>query len=176
MKFKSNLITLSVLLSTIAMMMMSVSIHGHMAFGQAVPLIPIQSGNSTLDKGLPVFYDCIDEKIDNSKGAEEDDYFEKEPTKHEVTTCYEETFLAASDLKSSDDSDLKSSDDSDLKSSDDSDLKSSDDSDLKSSDDSDLKSSDDSDLKSSDDSMMRSSDYSSDLNSNIAKFNELFGN
>ena len=135
MKFKSNLMTLPVLFSTIAMVVVSVSINGGMAFGQAVPLIPIQSGNSTLDKGLPVFYDCIDEKIDNSKGAEEDDYFEKEPTKNEVTSCYEETFLKETDTSSSDETDTSSSDDA----------------------------------------QMRSSDYTSDLNGNIAKFNELFG-
>ena len=98
MKFKSNIMTLPILLSTIAMVMVSVSIHGGMAYGQAVPLIPIQSGNSTLDKGLPVFYDCIDEKIDNSKGAEEDDYFEKEPTKNEVKTCYSEVLLGETPL------------------------------------------------------------------------------
>jgi hypothetical protein len=125
MKLKFKSMTLPILLSTIAMVVVSVSFHGGMAFGQAVPLIPIQSGNSTLDKGLPIFYDCIDEKIDNSKGAEEDDYFEKEPTKNEVTSCYEETFLSGTNTSSSDDSDTSSSDDSDTSSSDDSKIHSS---------------------------------------------------
>ncbi|WP_195907519.1 hypothetical protein [Candidatus Nitrosocosmicus sp. SS] len=167
--------TLSILLSTIAMVMVSVSIHGGIAFGQAVPLIPINSGNSTLDKGLPVFYDCIDEKIDNSKGAEEDDYFEKEPTKNEVTTCYEETFLTGSDTSSSDETDTSSSDETDTSSSDETDTSSSDETDTSSSDETDTSSSDETDTSSSDDSQMRASDYTSDLNGNIAKFNELFG-
>ena len=76
----------------------------NISFGQAVDLIPIQTGNATLDKGLPGFYDCIDEKIDESKGVEVDPYFEKEPTKHEVTTCYNEVFNFSSDAQSSTDS------------------------------------------------------------------------
>ncbi len=82
----------------------------NISYGQAVPLIPIHTGNVTLDKGLPVFYDCIDKKIDNSKGVEEDNYFEKEPTKNEVTTCYNEVFFDNSDVQSSNDnSDVQSS-------------------------------------------------------------------
>ncbi len=84
----------------------------NISYGEAVPLIPIQTGNVTLDKGLPVFYDCIDEKIDNSKGVEADNYFEKEPTKNEVTTCYNEVFFDNSDVQSSNDnSDVQSSND-----------------------------------------------------------------
>lgn len=64
-------------------------------FSQAVDLIEINSGNQTLDSGLPQFYDCIDEKIDSSKGVEEDTYFEKEPTKHEVKSCYNEVLLGS---------------------------------------------------------------------------------
>ena len=67
----------------------------HKAYSQAVDLIEINSGNQTLDSGLPQFYDCIDEKIDSSKGAEQDSYFEKEPTKHEVTSCYNEILLGS---------------------------------------------------------------------------------
>ncbi|MDF0682500.1 MAG: hypothetical protein P0116_16200 [Candidatus Nitrosocosmicus sp.] len=86
---------------TVTVMIASSFIQIDISYGQAVPLIPIHTGNVTLDKGLPVFYDCIDEKIDNSKGVEADSYFEKEPTKHEVTTCYNEVFLDASDVHSS---------------------------------------------------------------------------
>jgi hypothetical protein len=67
----------------------------HKAYSQAVDLIEINSGNQTLDSELPQFYDCIDEKIDSSKGAEQDSYFEKEPTKHEVTSCYNEILLGS---------------------------------------------------------------------------------
>ena len=67
----------------------------HKAYSQAVDLIEINSGNQTLDSGLPQFYDCIDDKIDSSKGVEEDSYFEKEPTKHEVKSCYNEILLGS---------------------------------------------------------------------------------
>jgi len=97
---------------TVMVMITSSFIQINISYGQAVPLIPIHTGNVTLDKGLPVFYDCIDEKIDNSKGVEEDNYFEKEPTKNEVTTCYNEVFLDNSDIPSSNDnSDIPSSND-----------------------------------------------------------------
>ena len=91
-------------------MMSTTFVQRNISFGQAVDLIPIQTGNATLDKGLPGFYDCIDEKIDESKGVEEDPYFEKEPTKHEVITCYNEVFTYDSDAQSSiDNSDAQSS-------------------------------------------------------------------
>jgi hypothetical protein len=77
------------------------------AYAQAVDLIEINSGNLTLDNNLPAFYDCIDEKIDESKGVEEDDYFEKEPTKNEVKICYGEVFLRETPLDNDvDDQDL----------------------------------------------------------------------
>ena len=63
-------------------------LHTDKAYSQAVDLIEINSGNQTLDSGLPLFYECIDEKVDSSKGVEEDSYFEEEPTKHEVKSCY----------------------------------------------------------------------------------------
>jgi hypothetical protein len=63
------------------------------SYSQAVDLIEINSGNKTLDEGLPLFYDCIDKKIDASKDEQEDSYFEKEPTKNEVKTCYKEVFV-----------------------------------------------------------------------------------
>ena len=95
------------------------------SYGQAVDLIPIQTGNATLDKGLPEFYDCIDEKIDESKGVGVDSYFEKEPTKNEVSTCYKETFSAINDVESSTDNDVESSTDNDVESSTDNDVESS---------------------------------------------------
>lgn len=82
-------------------------LHPDKVYSQAVDLIEIDSGNQTLDSGLPQFYDCIDEKIDSSKGAEEDSYFEKEPTKHEVTSCYNEILLGSAPYDDSDsDSDV----------------------------------------------------------------------
>jgi hypothetical protein len=62
-------------------------------WAQAVPLIPIQSGNATLDKGLPVFYDCLEEVVDESFSEQEDSYFKEEPRKSEVIECYYEVFV-----------------------------------------------------------------------------------
>ena len=103
---------------TVILMIATSFIQVNISYGQAVPLIPIQTGNVTLDKGLPVFYDCIDEKIDNSKGVETDNYFEKEPTKNEVLTCYNEVFFDNPDAQSSNDNadaqSSKSIEDSDI--------------------------------------------------------------
>src|SRR6187551_826053 len=116
--FKKSLF-FPVLVLTVIVMIATSFIQVNISYGEAVPLIPIHTGNVTLDKGLPVFYDCIDKKIDNSKGVEEDNYFEKEPTKNEVTTCYNEVFFGNSDVQSSNDnSDVQSSNDnSDVQSS-----------------------------------------------------------
>ena len=112
--FKKSLFLPTLFVSVILMIATSF-IQVNISYGQAVPLIPIQTGNATLDKGLPIFYDCIDEKIDNSKGVEADNYFEKEPTKNEVTTCYNEVFFDNSDVQSSNDnSDVQSSNDNSL--------------------------------------------------------------
>jgi hypothetical protein len=62
-------------------------------WAQAVPLIPIQSGNATLDQGLPVFYDCLEEVVDESFSEQEDIYFKEEPRKSEVVECYYEVFV-----------------------------------------------------------------------------------
>ena len=91
----------SALVATVTVTIATSFIHLNISYGEAVPLIPIHTGNVTLDKGLPVFYDCIDKKIDDSKGVEEDNYFEKEPTKNEVTTCYNEVFFGNYDVRSS---------------------------------------------------------------------------
>lgn len=61
------------------------------AFGEAVPLIPINTGNPDLNKELPLFYDCIEEAVDNSLSSTEPNYFKKEPTRAEVRGCYEHT-------------------------------------------------------------------------------------
>ena len=104
-----NSLIFSLLFITLAIMMLTTFVQGNVSFGQAVDLIPIRTGNATLDQGLPGFYDCIDKKIDESKGVEVDPYFEKEPTKHEVTTCYNEVFAYNSDAQSSiDNSDAQS--------------------------------------------------------------------
>jgi hypothetical protein len=63
------------------------------AWAQAVPLIPINSGNATLDQGLPVFYDCLDEVVDESFSEQEDSYFQDELRKSEVVKCYYEVFV-----------------------------------------------------------------------------------
>jgi len=78
-------------------------VHSNVSFGQAIDLIPIQTGNATLYKGLPGFYDCIDDKIEESKGVEVDPFFEKDPSEHEVTLCYNEALTFNSDVQSSTD-------------------------------------------------------------------------
>ena len=60
-------------------------------FGEAVPLIPINTGNSILNNELPLFYDFIEEAVDNSLSSTEPNYFKKEPTRAEVRGCYEDT-------------------------------------------------------------------------------------
>jgi hypothetical protein len=59
-------------------------------------LIPIQTGNATLDKGIPVFYDCIEEAVDESFSEQEPNYFHEEPTKTEVNSCYTDVFVVNS--------------------------------------------------------------------------------
>jgi hypothetical protein len=71
------------------------------AWAQAVPLIPVQTGNNTLDQGIPVFYDCIEEIVDESYSEQEPSYFHDEPTKAEVNECYNDVFVVNGDkLKS----------------------------------------------------------------------------
>ncbi len=63
----------------------------NLAFSQAVDLIPINTGNGSLDGSLPVFYECIEEAVDASENApHQASYFEDEPTKNEVRGCYQE--------------------------------------------------------------------------------------
>ncbi|MGA7543177.1 MAG: hypothetical protein WBW34_08970 [Nitrososphaeraceae archaeon] len=71
------------------------------AWAQAVPLITVQTGNVTLDQGLPIFYDCIDDAVDESYSEQEPNYFHEEPTKTEVNSCYNDVFVVNGDnLKS----------------------------------------------------------------------------
>src|SRR4030095_3049409 len=63
------------------------------AVAQAVPLVPINSGNATLDQGLPVFYQCLEEVVDESFSEQEDSYFQHEPRKSEVIECYYQVFV-----------------------------------------------------------------------------------
>jgi hypothetical protein len=60
-------------------------------FGEAVPLIPINTGNSDLNNELPLFYDCIEDAVDNSLSSTEPNYFKKEPTRTEVRGCFGDT-------------------------------------------------------------------------------------
>jgi hypothetical protein len=84
-----NLVTIFSL-STIAVAF-SISLNGSAlndVMGQAVPLIPLTSGNVTLDTGIPKFNECIEGEIEASNNVNDDSYFEKEPTKDEVFKCY----------------------------------------------------------------------------------------
>ena len=67
----------------------------------AVELIPLNSTNSTLNEGLPIFYDCIDEAVEQSVNVQEDDYFKEEPTKNEVVTCYHKVLINANGISNS---------------------------------------------------------------------------
>ncbi|MDN5847033.1 MAG: MSCRAMM family adhesin SdrC [Candidatus Nitrosocosmicus sp.] len=146
MKYESkNSLIFSVFVTGVAMIMTGNAFDkGDMVvYGQAVDLIPIQSGNATLDNGLPEFYDCIEDKIDESKGVEEDPYFEDEPTKHEVAMCYNEVLVDGTDVQSSSTEDT----DTDVQSS----------------------STEDTDTD------VQSSSTEDTVNSDIERFNELFG-
>ena len=66
----------------------------HLAFSQAVNLLPIYTGNETLDGSLPVFFECMEEAVDSSENApHQAPYFEDEPTKNEVRACYQEVLI-----------------------------------------------------------------------------------
>ena len=67
----------------------------NLAFSQAVELLPVNTGNETLDSRLPVFYDCIEEAVDASANAPQAPYFEDEPTKNEVRMCYQEVLIGS---------------------------------------------------------------------------------
>ncbi len=58
-----------------------------------MPLLKIRSDNKTLDRGLPQFYDCIDNAVDHSVKKQKDPYFKAEPTLNEIIKCYYGTFV-----------------------------------------------------------------------------------
>ncbi len=63
--FLANSIIISTLLITFTSVG-GIQVQFKSAYSQAVDLIEINSGNQSLDSGLPAFYDCIDEKIDET--------------------------------------------------------------------------------------------------------------
>ena len=67
--------------------------HFDQSFGDSVPMLRIHSDNKTLDRGLPHFYDCIDNAVDHSLKTQKDPYFKSEPTLNEVLKCYDKTFV-----------------------------------------------------------------------------------
>ena len=71
-------------------------------YGDSVPLLRIHSDNKTLDRGLPRFYDCIDNAIDHSVKKQKDPYFKAEPTLNEVLGCYYKNFVNGTDDKHKD--------------------------------------------------------------------------
>jgi hypothetical protein len=84
--------TISIVLFATVFVILVASHIDNAAFSQAVPLVDVETGNTTLDNALPDFYDCIDESIKTNDRSGLDSYFEKEPTKNEVTTCYYKIF------------------------------------------------------------------------------------
>jgi hypothetical protein len=68
----------------------------NLASAIAVPLIPINSGNSSLDNDLPKFFSCIKKAVKESVNAQEDPYFKTEPTKEEVVKCYHDVIVNTS--------------------------------------------------------------------------------
>jgi hypothetical protein len=85
----------ALILFTISLLVFSFLFRGtlvNIVFGQAVPLIPLTSGNATLDTGIPKFYKCIEKEVRESKNINDDPYFKSEPTKAEVFKCYSTIF------------------------------------------------------------------------------------
>lgn len=73
------------------------------AFSQAVPLIPINTGDSALDKNLHSFYSCVGKAIKSNQHVSGiSSYFTHEPTRNEVTDCYNNNILHQGTDKSTD--------------------------------------------------------------------------
>ncbi len=88
----NTVLTVVVIMTTFTAALQSGSTN--LAFSQAVDLIPINTGNETLDGSLPIFYECIDESLDASENTpHQAPYFEDEPTKNEVRVCYQEVLV-----------------------------------------------------------------------------------
>ena len=91
-QYTNTLFTIVVVITTFTTILQIGS--ANLAFSQAVELLPIITGNETLDTSLPVFYECIEEAVDASVNApEQASYFEDEPTKNEVRECYRAVFI-----------------------------------------------------------------------------------
>jgi hypothetical protein len=89
-----NTVTLLSLLTIV--LVLSICLKGtvfNLASGQAVPLIPLRTGNLTLDREIPLFYKCIQKEVKSSTNANDDPYFKSEPTKEEVFKCYNSIFV-----------------------------------------------------------------------------------
>ena len=73
------------------------------AFSQAVPLIPINTGDSALDKNLHSFYRCVGKAIKSNQHVSGiSSYFKHEPTRNEVTDCYNSSIQHQGTDKNSD--------------------------------------------------------------------------
>jgi hypothetical protein len=70
----------------------------NLANGDSVSLLPLSSGNDTLDRNLPTFYDCIDDAVKKSKNEQKDPYFKSEPTRNEVVQCYDKVIAEGTSL------------------------------------------------------------------------------
>jgi hypothetical protein len=97
----SRIIRMNILAIIIALALITAEI-SFVNFTFAVELIPLNSTNSTLNEGLPIFYDCIDEAVAQSVNVQEDDYFKEEPTKNEVVKCYYKVLIESNGLGNSD--------------------------------------------------------------------------
>ena len=86
-----NLVTI-LSLSTIAVAFFILSNSSAHAMERAI-VNTSNSGNATLDTGIPKFNECLEDEIEASKNVNDDPYFEKEPTKDEVFKCYKAIFM-----------------------------------------------------------------------------------
>ena len=88
----NTVLTVVVLITTFTAMLQLGSTN--LAFSQAVDLIPINTGNETLDGSMPLFYGCIEEAVDASENApEQASYFEDESTKGEIREGYQKVLV-----------------------------------------------------------------------------------
>jgi hypothetical protein len=73
------------------------------AFSQAVPLIPINTGDPVLDKNLHSFYSCVGKAIKSNQNVDGiSSYFKHEPTRNEVIDCYNSKILQQGTDKNTD--------------------------------------------------------------------------
>jgi hypothetical protein len=84
----ATVITVSIILFQI--------VFDNLASAVAAPLIPINSGNASLNNDLPKFFSCIKKAVKESVNPQEDPYFKTEPTKQEVIKCYNDVIVKTS--------------------------------------------------------------------------------